>query len=89
MNDAGFARRFRAARRPGCYCRVIEQGVVRTGDSVHIDAYGSEPLGLLEVFDAAFGPDATIAKLERFLAAPIASRERANKERQLKKARGE
>ena len=89
MKDPRFAHRFRAARRPGCYCRVIEQGVVRPDDSVHIEAYAGEPLGLLEVFDAAYEAHATIATLERILAAPIASRERAHKERQLAKARGE
>lgn len=34
MGDPGFVRRFREARRPGMYARVVQEGEVRAGDSV-------------------------------------------------------
>ncbi|PNY80053.1 MOSC domain-containing protein [Deinococcus koreensis] len=34
MDDPGFVRRFREARRPGMYARVLQEGEVRAGDPV-------------------------------------------------------
>ncbi|THF88572.1 MOSC domain-containing protein [Deinococcus sp. KSM4-11] len=34
MGDPGFVKKFREARRPGMYARVIEEGEVRAGDAV-------------------------------------------------------
>ena len=34
MGDPGFVKRFRAAERPGFYCRVLQEGFVRAGDAV-------------------------------------------------------
>ena len=83
-----FSVAFRRARRPGCYCRVIQPGVVRPNDAVEIQPYEGEPLTLLDVFDAAYVANPTVADLERFLRAPIAARERDHKERLLERARG-
>lgn len=88
MGERGFAGRFRKARRPGCYCRVIEQGVVRPGDAVSLDTYAGDALGLLELFDAHYTPEPTITELERLLDAPIARRERERKQLLLQKASG-
>ncbi len=33
MDDPTFVKRFRAAERPGLYCRVIQTGVVQAGDA--------------------------------------------------------
>ena len=36
MGDATFLKRFAAARRPGAYLRIIEEGELRAGDRIEI-----------------------------------------------------
>lgn len=86
MNDRLFVRKFRAAERPGVYCRVIRKGEVRAGESVALEAYSGEvepPLSVIEDFREFFEPRPTVEKLRRHLAAPIAVRDRVHKERLL------
>lgn len=82
MNDGGFVKRFRAARRPGFYARVIEPGRIESGAAVtkHPSASG---LSLMELFDLAYDTKATRQRITRALAAPIAERGRADLKRRL------
>ncbi len=83
MGDPSFVKRFRRAERPGVYCRVIEEGRVRAGDSVTLERHRGEPLPAIEMFRDFFCPDPSEATIRRHLAAPVAVRDRVAKERQL------
>jgi MOSC domain-containing protein YiiM len=82
MNDLGFVKKFRAAQRPGAYCRVIETGEVRVNDAVTLEPYRlssdrGETVSLLEDFNLYYDTNPSRANLERALNAPIAIRTRA------------
>ena len=51
MNDLGFVKKFRAAQRPGAYCRVIETGEVQVGDAVTLEPFVGQTVSLLEDFN--------------------------------------
>lgn len=85
MGDPAFVKRFRRAERPGVYCRVIREGHVRVGDEVTLHPYEGETLGVLEMFRDFFRPHLDEATIRRHLAAPIAVRDRVDKEAQLQK----
>ena len=50
MGDAMFVKIYRRAERPGLYCRVIREGVVRTGDKVTVKKYVNESLSIGRAF---------------------------------------
>jgi MOSC domain-containing protein YiiM len=83
MNDSGFIKKFRAAERPGVYCRVISEGVIRTGDPVEYQPFAGDRVGIIEVYRDEFQKPNDIARIRRQLAAPIAIRMRITKEKQL------
>lgn len=83
MEEPKFVRRFRFAERPGLYCRVISEGVVRAGDEVVFEPYRGETISAMEMFRDFFEPDASEETVRRHLAAPIAVRDRIARERQL------
>lgn len=72
MSDPTFVKRFRAARRPGMYCRVIAPGWVCAGDPVTLEPYSGATVTIQEMFDAFFTFPLGEAVIERILAAPIA-----------------
>lgn len=86
MGDPGFVARFRAAARPGAYCRVIREGTVQVGDPVTREAYDGDPVTIAEVFRDYYAAERSLADIYRFLAAPLAERARAAKQRQLREA---
>jgi MOSC domain-containing protein YiiM len=83
MGDEHFIRRFRDARRPGLYLRVLQTGQVTAGDAVTLTPAPPGALPLLELQDLVYRRNATQVAIERALAAPIASRDRARLERRL------
>ena len=83
MDDPAFLKRFRAAERPGVYCRVLQEGSVQVGDAVVYEPYVGVRLGVLELFRDFFAPNRDVATLQRHLAAPIDIRSRRDKEKQL------
>lgn len=83
MKDPTFAKRFRAAERPGIYCRVIQAGTVSSGDPVHHTLYHGDRIGVVEMFRDFFVGEHNEATLRRYLAVPIAIRDRQEKERLL------
>lgn len=85
MGDPAFVKRFRAAERPGLYCRVIQPGWVQAGEPVSLENYLGETVSALECFRDSFVKELSEAQLRRYLAAPIAIRDRLEKEEQLEK----
>lgn len=83
MDDPAFLKRFRAAERPGVYCRVLQEGYVQVGDHVRHEPYAGEPIQVIEMFRDFFVPDLSEAALRRYLAAPIAIRDRIDKAQRL------
>ena len=85
MNDLGFVKKFRAAQRPGAYCRVIETGAVQVGDAVTLEPHVGETVSLLEDFNLYYDANVSRASIERALNAPIAIRTRAELTQKLAK----
>lgn len=83
MGDAGFVKRFRAAGRPGAYCRVLKAGAVRAGDAVVLERYASETLSIGEMYCEHYNPQISAESIRRHLAAPIAERARAYMEKKV------
>lgn len=83
MEDPTFVKRFRTAERPGLYCRVIQEGTVCSGDTVHYTPYAGDRIGAIEMFRNFYAGDRSEATLRRYLAAPIAIRDRQEKEQLL------
>jgi MOSC domain-containing protein YiiM len=77
MGDPGFVKRFRQARRPGLYLRVITGGEVGVGDPVQRLAGPPDAPTIAEFFELSYRRAPSRADLERLLAAPIDSRSRA------------
>jgi MOSC domain-containing protein YiiM len=76
MDDLGFVKRFRAAERPGVYCRVIAEGYVEAGSTVVYTPYSGERIAVLELFRGFYTPSNDPATIKRYLAAPIDLRSR-------------
>jgi MOSC domain-containing protein YiiM len=85
MNDLGFVKKFRAAQRPGAYCRVVETGEVRVNDAVTLEPFAGETVSLLEDFNLYYEANPSRASLERALKAPVAIRTRAELNQKLAK----
>jgi MOSC domain-containing protein YiiM len=83
MGDPTFVKRFRYAERPGLYCRVIRAGQVRAGDPVRVEPYAGLTILAIEMFRAFYAGPLDEATLRRHLAAPIAIRDRVEKQQQL------
>lgn len=81
MGDAGFVKRFRAAGRPGAYCRVLSAGAVRAGDAVTLERYTGETLTIGEMHREHYNSQISAESIRRHLAAPIAERVRVSMEK--------
>ena len=86
MHDAEFIKRFRAAGRPGAYCRVIEAGTVKAGETVSLEGGHASDLTLLELYTFWYDKaKLSVPQLERVLAAPVAVRVRESFTERLEK----
>ena len=85
MGDPAFVKRFRAAERPGLYCRVLAAGRVQAGDPVTIERCTGATIAVLEMFLGFYDNALSAAALRRHLAAPLAARARADIEERLQK----
>jgi MOSC domain-containing protein YiiM len=83
MGDPKFVKRFRAAERPGLYCRVIETGAVRRGDPVSLEPYSGETLTALQMFRLYYDNEPDVSDIRRALAAPMDIRGRREFEERL------
>lgn len=84
MGGPAFVKRYRAAERPGLYCRVIRAGNVQVGDPVTVERYAGETVSALEMFRDFYVPALDEATIRRYLAAPVAIRDRESKEAMLR-----
>lgn len=85
MGDPTFVKRFRHAERPGLYCRVLTPGTVQAGDAITVERYEDDTVTALEMFRDFYKPHLDEATLHRYLAAPIAIRDREAKQAELAK----
>jgi MOSC domain-containing protein YiiM len=76
MNDLQWVKKFRDAQRPGLYCRVIQEGVINTGDPVSVEPYQGDTLSILEMYKAYYQKEKTEAVYRIHLNAPIDIRTR-------------
>ncbi len=86
MGDAGFVKKFKQARRPGLYCRVLEEGEVQVGDAVTLEPSAAQYLSVIETFDWFYDPNPSLEMIQRVLAAPVAIRARKMYQHLLEKA---
>jgi MOSC domain-containing protein YiiM len=85
MGDTRFVKRYREARRPGLYCRVIAEGEVERGMPVRWQPYAGQTVTVLEMFEHYYQRNPSTEETRRILAAPIAVRARADLEKLLEK----
>lgn len=83
MEDPQWVKKFRAAERPGLYCRVIREGTVQAGDMVTVEKYTGETISILQMYRDYYVRDKSEETLRRHLNAPIDIRSRADLETQL------
>lgn len=89
IRDKMFAKKFKQAGRPGLYCRVLQTGEITAGDIVKVERYKGDTVSILEMMENYYDTDKSEAGLRRFLAAPIAIRDRASLEDLLAKLKSE
>ena len=85
MEDPQWVKKFRQAERPGLYCRVIKEGIVKAGDSVSIEKYTGETISILQMYRDYYVKDKSEEILRRHLHAPIDIRGRKDLEKELQK----
>lgn len=78
LDQSGWVATFRAARRPGIYCRVLAAGTLDAGLPVAHQQFDGDRVGLIELFDDWYENTRDTATLDRFLAAPVAVRVRTS-----------
>ncbi len=89
MGEPTFVKRFRAAERPGVYCRVIRPGSAAAGEAVQLEPYHGPTITVLEMFRDYYANEWDEVKLRRHLAAPLASRAREDVEERLARLMGD
>ncbi len=86
MEDPQFVKRFRNAERPGLYCRVIMDGIVKAGDDVHVEKMDiNDTISVLQVFRDYYEKNKSEETIRKHLNAPIAIRVRVQLEEELRK----
>jgi MOSC domain-containing protein YiiM len=85
MDDPQFVKKYRHAERPGLYCRVIQEGLVQTGNKVKVESYQGETISTLQMFRDYYDNNKSEETLRRHLRAPIAIRARQETEEDLQK----
>jgi len=82
MDEPGWVKRFRDARRPGFYARVIKAGEVLVNDSIaRQPAVGT--VSILETQDLYYDREVGVDRLTAALASPLAIRVRSHTQTQL------
>ena len=86
MEDSKFVKRFREAERPGLYCRVIMEGIVKAGDDVRVEKMDTnDTISVLHVFRDYYEKNKSEETIRKHLNAPIAIRVRVQLEEELRK----
>ena len=77
MNDPRFVKKFRQARRPGAYARVLHPGKIRAGDKVTFIPTTEDYPTIVEIFELWYAKQRDASLVRKTLQAPIAERLRA------------
>lgn len=85
MEDLQWVKKFRAAERPGLYCRVLQEGFVQAGDAVIVKKYAGITLSLVQMYRDHYQNEKDEALIQRHLDAPIDIRTRRELEEKLQK----
>lgn len=85
MEDPHWVKKFRQAERPGLYCRVIKEGIVKAGNAVTVEKYSRETISILEMYRDYYDKNKSEETIRRHLNAPIAIRDRTSLEAELQK----
>jgi MOSC domain-containing protein YiiM len=85
MGDPQWVKKFRRAERPGLYCRVLQEGFVSAGDPVSMERFTGKTISILEMFRDYYDRNKSEETIRRHLQAPIAIRDRRDREKELKK----
>lgn len=83
MEDPHWVKKFRHAERPGLYCRMLKEGIVKTGDAVSVEKYIGETISIIQVFRDYYEKHKSAETIHRHLNAPVAIRVRESLEREL------
>jgi len=83
MGEPQFVKKYSRAERPGLYCRVVREGLVRAGDEVKVERYQGETISILQMFRDYYDKHKSEETLRRHLRAPIDIRSRTKLERDL------
>ncbi|MGE5373599.1 MAG: MOSC domain-containing protein [Bacteroidota bacterium] len=83
MEVPNWVKKFRQTERPGLYCRVMKEGVIKVGDPVSMKSYEEETISILEMYRDYYVKDKSRETLLRHLKAPIAIRARKDIEKEL------
>ena len=84
MGEEGWIRRFRDARRPGFYCRVLKAGEIRAGVPVEWISSSDDNISLVEMMVDVYASRLSEERIRRALASPIAERARIEYQSRLK-----
>ncbi|MFT3891380.1 MAG: MOSC domain-containing protein [Anaerolineales bacterium] len=77
MDDPKWVKKFKAAEKPGLYCRVLKEGVVQASDPVTVEKYSGETISLIQMYRDFYVKDLSEEILRRYLNSPIDFRSRA------------
>lgn len=69
MNDKHWLKKFHKANRPGVYCRVLETGTVRTGDTVRLIPFGGTKIAITELMQDYKNP--SLERMRYLMQAPV------------------
>jgi len=89
MGDPAWVKKFRQAERPGLYCRVKREGVIKAGDAVALENFKGETISIQQLYQDYYEKNKTEAMLRRHLDAPVAIRWRKRMEDELAKMAGQ
>ncbi len=85
MSDPAWVKKFRQAERPGLYCRVKREGVIKAGDAVALEKFQGETISIQRLYQDYYEKNKTEEMLRRHLNAPVAIRWRKRMEEELAK----
>ena len=89
MSDPAWVKKFRQAERPGFYCRVKREGVIKAGDAVALEKFQGETISIQQLYQDYYEKNKTEEMLRRHLAVPVAIRWRKRMEEELAKIAGQ
>ena len=83
MGVEQWVKKFRAAERPGFYCRVLREGILSAGEAVSVERYTGEILSLIQMYRDYYDKNKSEETILLHLNAPIADRARVKLEKEL------